>query len=190
MSKSGLKWLKKSLFIHKVVESGRKWLVFAFSYLFLFKVKTEIMAYLSGEYECKLDAKGRMVLPARIKSTLPDVEVPKVFVKRGFEACLVLYPELEWKKVYSRVAGLSEFNEEQRNFQRNFFSGSAELELDTASRFLIPKLMLKYADIDKDAIVVGVGNRVEIWNPDKYNQYLIKDQSEFSKQAEKFLSGQ
>ena len=182
--------MKKLLFIHKVVESGRKWLVFAFSYLFLFKVKTEIMAYLSGEYECKLDAKGRMVLPARIKSTLPDAEVPKVFVKRGFEACLVLYPELEWKKVYSRVAGLSEFNEEQRNFQRNFFSGSAELELDSAGRFLIPKLMLKYADIDKDAIVVGVGNRVEIWNPDKYNQYLIKDQNEFSKQAEKFLSGQ
>jgi MraZ protein len=163
---------------------------FRFFLLIFVQVKKEIMAYLSGEYECKMDAKGRMVLPARIKSTLPDAEVTKVFVKRGFEVCLVLYPELEWKKVYSKVAGLSEFNEEHRNFQRNFFSGSAELELDAAGRFLIPKLMLKYADIDKDAIVVGVGNRVEIWNPDKYNQYLIKDQNEFSKQAEKFLSGQ
>ncbi len=148
------------------------------------------MAYLSGEYECKLDAKGRMVLPSRIKSALPDTEVPKIFIKRGFEACLVLYPELEWKKVYSRVAGLSEFNEEQRNFQRVFFSGSAELELDSSGRFLIPKLMLKYAHIANDAVVIGVGNRVEIWNPDKYNEYLAKDQDAFSKQAEKFLSGQ
>jgi len=170
-----------------VAESG--WFLLFLTY-FCSGSKRLIMAYLSGEYECKLDAKGRMVLPSRIKSTLPDTEVPKIFVKRGFEECLVLYPELEWKKVYSRVAGLSEFNEEQRNFQRVFFSGSAELELDSSGRFLIPKLMLKYAHIDKDAVVIGVGNRVEIWNPDKYNAYLTKDQDAFSKQAEKFLSGQ
>ncbi len=148
------------------------------------------MASLSGEYECKLDPKGRMVLPSRIKSALPDAEVLKVYIKRGFEQCLVMYSELEWKKVYSKVAGLSEFNEEHRNFQRNFFSGSVELELDNNGRLLLPKTMIKYAGIDKEIVVVGVGNRVELWNPEAYNAFLIKDQAAFSKQAEKFLSGQ
>lgn len=145
------------------------------------------MSYFSSEYECKLDAKGRIVLPARIKSNLPEVNGNNIVITRGFEPCLVVYPMVEWKKVFSKVAGLNEFNEEYRNFQRNFFRGNTEVELDNNGRFLIPKTMLKYAQIDKDAMVVGMGNRIEIWNPELYDQFLISDQKEFSKLAEKYL---
>lgn len=146
------------------------------------------MAFFTSEYECKLDAKGRLVLPARIKASLPETSGGELVVRRGFEPCLVVYPFAEYKKIYSRIAALNEFNEEYRSLQRNFFRGNTQVELDSNGRFLIPKTMLKYASMDKDVIVVGMGNRIEMWNPETYEDYLIKDQSEFSKLAEKYLT--
>ncbi len=145
------------------------------------------MLHFSSEYECKLDPKGRIVLPARMKSQLPEDSQNTVVVTRGFEPCLVLYPLVEWTKVFSKVAGLNEFNEEYRNFQRNFFRGNTEVELDGNGRFLIPKTMLKHAQLEKDAILVGMGNRIEIWEPGNYEKFLINDPKEFSKMAEKYL---
>lgn len=146
------------------------------------------MSYFSGEYECKIDAKGRMVLPSKIKANLPEVTTNEVVVKRGFEPCLVIYPMVEWRKVFSKVAGLNEFNKEYRAFQRNFLRGSTEVDLDASGRLLIPKSMAKYAGIEKELIVVGMGNRIELWDPDRYEEYLIKDEDEFSSLAEKYLA--
>ena len=146
------------------------------------------MAFFTSEYECKLDAKGRLVLPAKIKASLPEISGGELIVRRGFEPCLVVYPFTEYKKIYSRIASLNEFNEEYRKLQRNFFRGNTQVELDNNGRFLIPKTMLRYANLDKDVIVVGMGNRIEIWNPETYEDYLIQDQSEFSKLAEKYLT--
>lgn len=147
------------------------------------------MSYFSGEYECKIDAKGRIVLPAKIKAKLPELNTSELVIKRGFEPCLVVYPMLEWKKVFSKVAGLSEFNKEYRTFQRSFLRGATEVDMDNNGRVLLPKSMLKFADIEKEVIVVGTGNRVEIWEPAKYEEFLIKDEDEFSDLAEKFLAG-
>ena len=145
------------------------------------------MLQFSSEYECRLDVKGRIILPAKIKAQLPQASENVIVITRGFEPCLVVYPQIEWNKISSKVSGLNEFNEEYRNFQRNFFRGNTEAELDNNGRFLIPKTMLKHAQLEKDAIMVGMGNRIEIWNPERYEEYLIKDQKEFSKLAEKFL---
>ncbi|HET8860508.1 division/cell wall cluster transcriptional repressor MraZ [Marivirga sp.] len=145
------------------------------------------MAFFTGEYDCKLDAKGRMVLPAKIKNSLPEGSGDELVVRRGFEPCLVLYPMLEYKKIFSKIAGLNEFNAEYRNLQRNFFRGNAIVELDSAGRILIPKNMMAFAGLEKESIVVGMGNRVEIWDASKYDDFLIKDQKEFSDLAEKHL---
>jgi len=145
------------------------------------------MNFLSGEYECKLDPKGRLVLPAKIKANLPEASGNNVVLTRGFEPCLVLYPQQEWKVIYDKVAGLNEFNEEYRNFQRNFFRGNTEIELDSNGRFILPRTMVRFAEIGKEVIMVGLGNRVEIWNPDKYEEYLFKDQQQFSQLAQQFL---
>ncbi|MGJ3233715.1 division/cell wall cluster transcriptional repressor MraZ [Marivirga harenae] len=145
------------------------------------------MAFFTGEYDCKLDAKGRMVLPAKIKNALPEGSGDEIVVRRGFEPCLVLYPMLEYKKIFSKIAGLNEFNAEYRNLQRNFFRGNAIVELDSAGRILIPKNMMAFAGLERESIVVGMGNRVEIWDASKYDDYLIKDQKEFSDLAEKHL---
>jgi MraZ protein len=144
------------------------------------------MTFFTSEYESKLDAKGRLVLPARVKAQLPEGD-SELVLRRGFERCLILYPMVEFKKVFSKISGLSEFNEEYRTLQRNFFSGTATVELDNNGRFLLPKNMLTYAQLEKDVMLVGMGNKVEIWNPTLYEKHLIADPSELSKLAQKYL---
>jgi MraZ protein len=146
------------------------------------------MTFFTSEYESKLDAKGRLVLPARIKTQLPEGESQELVIRRGFEPCLIVYPMAEFKKVFSKISGLNEFNEEYRKLQRNFLSGVVTVELDGNGRFLIPKNMLVYAQIDKEAILVGTGNKVEVWNPSVYEKHLIQDPGELSKLAEKYLN--
>jgi len=145
------------------------------------------MSFFTSEYEGKLDAKGRLVLPAKIKANLPEANGNELVIRTGFEPCLVLYPLIEYRKIFAKVAGLNEFNEEYRKLQRNFFRGNTIVELDSMARFLIPKSMLKYAQLEREVIVVGLGNRVEIWNAGLYGNYLIKDQTEFSNLAQKYL---
>lgn len=150
------------------------------------------MTFFTSEYESKLDAKGRLVLPARIKAQLPDLpaegsEGTELVLRKGFETCLILYPMVEFKKVFSKISGLSEFNEEYRKLQRNFFSGTATVELDNNGRFLIPKNMLAYAQLERELVLVGMGNKVEIWNPALYEKHLIADAGELSKLAQKHL---
>ena len=146
------------------------------------------MTFFTSEYEGKLDVKGRLILPARIKAQLPEGGSNELVIRKGFEQCLIIYPMVEFKKVFSKISGLSEFNEEYRKLQRNFFSGAATVELDNNGRFVVPKNMLTYSNIDKDVILVGMGNKVEVWNPTVFEKHRIQDQSELSKLAAKYLS--
>ena len=100
------------------------------------------MTFFTSEYESKLDAKGRLVLPSRIKAQLPEGGGNELVIRRGFEQCLILYPMVEFRKVFSKISSLNEFNEEYRKLQRNFLSGVVTVELDNNGRFLIPKNML------------------------------------------------
>lgn len=146
------------------------------------------MTFFTSEFECKLDAKGRLVLPSRIKAQLPEDGGHELVMRKGFEPCLILYPMVEFKKVFSRISGLNEFNEEYRKLQRNFLSGVVTVELDNNGRFLIPKNMLTYASLDRDVILVGTGNKVEVWKPSIYEKHQINDPSELSKLAGKYLN--
>ena len=142
----------------------------------------------TGEYDCKLDPKGRLVLPAKVKAALPNADANQLVLVRGLEPCLVLYPRSAWQVIENRITALDEFNEEYRQFQRNFLRGMTEVELDSIGRFMLPRTMLRYASIEKEAIIVGIGNRCEIWDPERYDNFLIKDQQSFSKLAQKFLT--
>ncbi|MEQ9219187.1 MAG: division/cell wall cluster transcriptional repressor MraZ [Cyclobacteriaceae bacterium] len=145
------------------------------------------MAFFTSEYECKLDTKGRLVLPAKIKTNLPEVSTTELVIRKGFEPNLIVYPMLEYKKIHAKIAALSEFNAEQRKLKRNFFRSIAQVELDSAGRILIPKTMLAHAQIDKEAILIGMGNYVEMWNPGVFAEHQIEDPDEYSELAQKFL---
>jgi MraZ protein len=146
------------------------------------------MSLFTGEHACKMDAKGRLTLPARVKSKLPEASGSQLILSLGLEPCLVLYPLVEYRKIYSRIASMNEFNEEYRRLQRNFFRRIAEVELDGAGRMLIPKSMSGYAQLDKELILVGMGNRIELWNAQVYDEFVISDNAEFSRLAQKHLT--
>ncbi|MBU2913958.1 MULTISPECIES: division/cell wall cluster transcriptional repressor MraZ [Reichenbachiella] len=145
------------------------------------------MAFFTSEYECKLDAKGRLALPAKIKANLPEVSGNELVVMKGFDPNLVVYTMLEFKKIQSKFASLSDFDTDQRRLKRNFFRSVAPVELDSAGRFLIPKAWIDHAKLEKNVTVIGTGSTVEIWNPDLYDDYLIADSEEYSDLAKKFL---
>ncbi|MDW3194622.1 MAG: division/cell wall cluster transcriptional repressor MraZ [Cytophagales bacterium] len=144
------------------------------------------MAFFTSEFECKLDTKGRLVLPAKIKANLPEVSSNELVLRKGFESNLTLYPMLEYKKLHNRISALSDFNPEQRRLKRMFFKSIAQVELDSAGRILIPKAMLAHASIEKEALLIGVGNYIEIWNPEVLESESIPD-ADMSELAQKYL---
>ena len=145
------------------------------------------MAFFTGEHECKLDAKGRLVLPSRLKSVLPEASKNSIVIRKGFESNLIIYLLSEFQNIYTRISSLNEFSSEQRKLKRNLFSGISQVDLDSNGRFLLARNMLSHCNIKKDVILIGVGNFIELWNPDIYNKNLIKDSKEFSLLAQKYL---
>jgi len=145
------------------------------------------MAFFTSEHECKLDAKGRLVLPSRLKSVLPEASKKSIIIRKGFEPNLIIYPLHEFQNIYTRINSLNEFSSEQRKLKRNLFSSISQVDLDPNGRFLLPKSMISHTGLEKDVILVGMGNVIELWSPDNYKKYLINDANEFSKLAQKYL---
>tara|TARA_B100000029_G_scaffold175488_1_gene172775 strand:+ start:705 stop:1148 length:444 start_codon:yes stop_codon:yes gene_type:complete len=145
------------------------------------------MAFFTGEHECKLDAKGRLVLPARLKSVLPEASKKSIIIRKGFEPNLIIYSLHEFQNIYNRISSLNEFSSEQRKLKRKLFSSISQVDLDSNGRFLLPKGMIQHCNINKDVILVGMGNVIELWSPSNYNKNLISNTEEFSKLAQKYL---
>ena len=146
-----------------------------------------VMTFFTSEFECKLDAKGRLVLPSKLKSNLPAASIRQIVIRKGFEPNLIIYPLNEYKKLHNKISSLNEFNSEQRKLKRNFFSSIVQVDLDNNGRFLIPKNMLTHATINRQAIICGMGNVIEIWNNKMYKKYLINDSETYSELAQKYL---
>tara|TARA_B100001013_G_scaffold113389_1_gene65160 strand:+ start:582 stop:1025 length:444 start_codon:yes stop_codon:yes gene_type:complete len=145
------------------------------------------MAFFTSEHECKLDAKGRLVLPSRLKSVLPEASKKSIIIRKGFEPNLIIYPLHEFQNIYTRINSLNEFSSEQRKLKRNLFSSISQVDLDSNGRFLLPKSMISHTGLEKDVILIGMGNVIELWSPYNYKKYLINDANEFSKLAQKYL---
>lgn len=134
-----------------------------------------------------MDAKGRLLFPAKLRAKLPESSRNEIVLSQGFEPCLTIYSKEEYQKVFEKVSSLNQFNLEHRKLQRNFFRGSLEIELDNMGRFLVPRRMAQYAKLDKDTLIVGRGNVLELWNPKEYDRYLLNDPEEYAMLAQKFL---
>ena len=147
------------------------------------------MSFFTGEYECKLDAKGRMVLPSKVKSNLPVDEHARLYIGKAFDKCLFLYTEVEFKKLFSKIMALSGFSNEERALKRTFTSQTYDIELDANGRILISKQFMAFAGIDREAVVVGMGDHLEIWNPELYEQSLISNPDEYSEKVKEKLYG-
>ncbi|MBA2582407.1 MAG: division/cell wall cluster transcriptional repressor MraZ [Bacteroidetes bacterium] len=131
-----------------------------------------------GEYECKVDSKGRVMLPSGLKKQISPAAQEKFVVNRGFEKHLNLYPMDEWQKISKEVNKLNLYVAKNREFLRKFNNGATELELDTTSRFLMPKKMMEYAGIEKEIVLFAFANRIEIWSKAAYEKLMAEDSGE------------
>ena len=148
------------------------------------------MNYLIGEYECKLDAKGRMVVPAALKRQLPDVEREGLVVNRGFEQNLVIYTREEWNKILKQLSRLNQFQPKNRDFVRKFMSGATELTLDSAGRVLLPKGLLEYAEIASELVLACNLEKIEVWSKAAYDEQMNKiSEDDFSDLAAQVMGG-
>ena len=125
-----------------------------------------------GEFEATLDAKGRFLLPAGFKKQLPEGETSRFVINRGFEKCLALYPMRTWEPLFARINSLNEFDPKQREFRRAFLNGATYVEPDTAGRILLPPSLKVYADLQKDIVLMATGDKLEIWDNNKYKQFF------------------
>src|ERR1700749_2758582 len=108
------------------------------------------MSHFLGEFDCKLDAKGRMMIPSNLKKQLPEAEKDGLVINRGFEKNLVIYTRKEWDKIVEDLSKLNSYEKKTREFIRYFTRGASELMLDSANRVLLPKSLLEYAGIGND----------------------------------------
>ena len=122
---------------------------------------------LIGEYEHSLDVKGRLILPAKIREDMGD----KFIVTKGLDGCLFGFSQNEWTNFEEKLKTLPLTNKNARDFVRFFLSGATECEIDKQGRFLITSNLREYATLEKDAIIIGVGTRIEIWNREKWKSY-------------------
>ncbi len=134
------------------------------------------MLNLLGEYDCKLDSKGRMMFPAGLKKQLQEVLHEGFVVNRDlFDKCLVIYPKREWQEVSTRVGKLNRFVAKNVRFIRRFNNGATPVELDSAGRILLPSALTSYAELEKEVKVTGSFDRIEVWSKENYEVAMNED---------------
>lgn len=145
------------------------------------------MTTLLGEYDIRIDAKGRIVLPSGLKKQLPQNEQESFVINRGFEQCLNLYPKKEWEKIAAKLAGLNQYVAANREVTRFILNGATEVQLDDSGRLLVPKKLLEYAKVDKDVVMLASFNRIEIWGREQFDKASNFDMKAMSALAEQVL---
>ena len=121
-----------------------------------------------GEFHHSIDAKGRLIMPAKFREQLNECCV----ITRGIDQCLFIYPIEEWKILLEKVNGLPVNRKDARQFSRFFLSGACECEFDKQGRINLSTLLMNYAGLSKDCVIIGVSNRIEIWEKEKWTQYF------------------
>lgn len=136
-----------------------------------------------SEYTHSIDAKGRVIVPVKFRESLGDEFV----VTQGLDGCLFVFPNEEWNIFEEKLKSLPMSNKDARKFVRFFLAGAAEVELDKQGRILIPPVLRGFAGLEKDVVVVGVGNRVEIWDKSRWDESTtFSDMDEIAEHMSEF----
>ena len=141
-----------------------------------------------GEYKHGIDRKGRLILPARFRDIAKENNIEKFFVTRGLDKCIFMFSENEWRIQEQKFKNLSFTKQEARTFNRMFFSGAAEVLPDKQGRFIIPQYLKDFADIKIQTIVIGVSNRIEIWDSKTWGEFSHKSTGAYEQTAENMMN--
>jgi len=140
-----------------------------------------------GEFEHSLDKKSRVIIPAKFREAFKDNYAEKFYITRGLDGCLFLFTEEEWSKQEQKFKSLSFTKTEARKFNRLFFSGASEIVCDSQGRVLIPNYLKEFAQIQKDVVIIGVSNRIEIWSKARWKDFYENTRETFEETAEKLM---
>jgi MraZ protein len=158
--------------------------------LILLNFQRNLMTTFIGDYICKVDVKGRIMLPSAFKKQMPASGADRFVVRKDiFEQCLVLYPFDEWERQMELIRSRTNpYNKDHNRFLREFFKNTCELTADANNRLLLPASLMELAGIKSDVVLAGQDGRIEIWSKELYAQ-VGTNQDEFASLAEKILGG-
>ncbi len=133
-----------------------------------------------GEYHHNIDDKGRLIVPAKFRDELGD----EFIVTRGIENCLFVYSKSDWQKIVNKLESLPFTKKDARSFVRFFLSGATNAEFDRQGRINITSPLVSYANIRKECVIIGAGNRLEIWSQEDWNNFFDSAKDNMSDIAE------
>ncbi len=140
-----------------------------------------------GTYECKVDAKGRLMLPTSLKKQFGSLEAGFVLKRSVFQPCLELYPMDEWNTMMQKINKLNRFVKKNNDFIRRFTAGVKIVEIDANGRLLIPKDLVVFAKVEKDVVLSSAVNIIEIWDKDLYENVIENATDDFADLAEEVM---
>ncbi len=140
-----------------------------------------------GEYTHSIDRKGRLILPARFRDVAKENAIEKFFLTRGLDKCIFMFSDDEWRSQEQKFRNMSFTKTEARSFNRMFFAGAADIVPDKQGRFIIPSYLKEFAGIKVDAVVIGVSNRIEIWDTLTWKEFYGNSKNSFEATAEKII---
>lgn len=141
-----------------------------------------------GEYKHGIDRKGRLILPSKFRETCKECGIERFFLTRGLDKCIFMFSEEEWRIQEQKFKGASFTKQETRSFNRMFFSGAVDVIPDKQGRFIIPSYLKDYASIKKETILIGVSNRIEIWDRKNWTDFYATSSESFEQIAENLLN--
>lgn len=136
-----------------------------------------------GEFQHNIDSKGRLIMPAKFRGDLGE----RFVVTRGLDGCLFIYTETEWGKLEEKLSNLPLAKKDARAFVRFFYSAATEVVLDKQGRMNLPQTLISYANLEKTCQIIGVSNRIEIWNAGKWQDFSNEAAENFDEIAENML---
>jgi MraZ protein len=145
------------------------------------------MIQLLGEFDCKLDTKGRLMVPSNLKKQLPNIEQEGLVINRGFEKHLVIYPKSVWEGIVEELSRLNQFEKKTRDFVRFFTRGATELVLDASGRVNLPKSLLDYAGIEAEVVLACQFDKIELWSKSAYDDVFAVEPEDFANLAEEVM---
>lgn len=135
---------------------------------------------LLGEFKHNIDSKNRLTIPAKLRMELGE----KPVLTRGLDNCLFIYPNRDWQIFTEKLIALPLSQKKAREFKRFMLSGAFEIEIDDMGRALIPESLKKYSGLKKEVVIVGIGDRIELWDRDAWNKYIAAAEKESGDLAE------
>lgn len=136
-----------------------------------------------GEFHHTVDNKGRLIIPSRVREDLGE----QFIVTRGLEKCLFIYPKNEWNSIIQKYKQLPD-TKDRRYFMRIFLSGATICELDKQGRINIPIPLLEYASLEKDCIIIGVDERLEVWSKERWDAFITENEENLSDIADNLFA--